>query len=243
MSAVTIETIFRDMITLIGYEKSLQIVEQCKPKVVETTVAVVETKKEEEKKRISRMSPALSEHLKTALSDVKVEMTDKLKKEFTAYVNGLPQKDFDKREGGLIGHMQDFANTKKTTTETVVAVKTEEKPKKGKGKKSEEKVTVVKAEKTVSNAGGLTKQLTLEKLQEREDLATIEPVGTYYDTANGEYVTGPDFDEDEYSNEVEFQGVKYMVGEKTGRVSVVDKDDNPTFHGFIGVGKFAGMKK
>jgi hypothetical protein len=247
MSAVTIETIFRDMITLIGYEKSLQIVEECKPKVVETKV--VEKPKEEEKKRIPRMSPALSDHLKTALSGVKVELNDKLKKEFVAYVNNLTEKDFASK--GLIDHMRDFANTKKTTTETAVTVKTEEKPKKEKGKKkSEEKVTVVKEtvpvpENGPSNAVGVS-ELTLSELQKLELIVTPgdkAPVGTFWDAKEGRWITGPDFDEDEYSNEVEFQGKKYMVGEKTGRVSVVDKDDNPTFHGFIGVGKFAGMKK
>lgn len=242
MSAVTIETIFCNMITLIGYEKALQLVEQAKPVQVETTTTV---EPEKEEKRIPRMSPTISGHLKTELTAVGVELTDKLKKEFLAYANGLSKKEFDSKEGGLLGHIRYFANTKKpATTEAVVTVKAEEKPKKEKGKKKgDEKVTVVKAEQTTSNASISTKKLSLEKLQERQDLASIEPVGTYYDTEHGEYVTGPEFDDDEYSNEIEFQGKKYMVGEKTGRVSIVDKDDNPTFHGFIGVGRFASMTK
>lgn len=240
MAAVTIDTIFCNMITLLGYEKALQLVEQSKPVKVETTT-IVETKKEEEKKRIPRMSPAITGHLTTELKNAGLELNDKLKKEFIAYVNNLIDTDFASK--GLIDHMRDFANTKKPTVETVV-VKAEEKPKKEKAKKKgDDKVTVVKAPE-VSNAVGTT-QITLSELQKR-NVATPErglPVGTYYDTENGQYITGPDHEDDEWLDPVEFGGKTYMVSNRSGRVYIEGKgDDHDIFHGFVGVGKFSDMK-
>lgn len=65
-------------------------------------------KEEPEKagKRISRMSPMLSDKLKTTFTDFGAEMNDKNKKGFVTYVNDLTQDDFDAKT--LTEHMRDY---------------------------------------------------------------------------------------------------------------------------------------
>lgn len=243
--------IFEKMVTLIGYEMALQIVNQAKPKE-EVVVAKVEEKKaEEEKKRIPRMSPKISAHLKEIFG---TDPTDEIKKGFIAYVNGLTEEEFTAKLGsnGLIDHMRDFANKVKSA-ETTVAVKTEEKPKKGRAKKKvEDKVTVVKTEEAVttvkakpkgSNAAG-TIQLTLKELQDNINLVTTEytKVGEYFNTETNQVVTGPDHSDDEWLDPVEFNGKTYMVSNRSGRVYEEGKGDGyDIFHGFVGVGQFSKM--
>lgn len=65
-------------------------------------------KEPEEKagKRISRMSPMLSDKLKTTFTDFGAEMNDKNKKAFVTYVNDLTADDFDAKT--LTEHMRDY---------------------------------------------------------------------------------------------------------------------------------------
>jgi hypothetical protein len=260
------ENIFREMITVIGYEKAVEIVHTMKsttedkpkaekPKKVEKKEEVVD----EKKKRIPRMSPTLATQLKTELGKVGMKYTDddkkefdKIKKEFTTYVDDLTDDDFTGK--GLTEHMQDFAHTKKpvekktevekkpevekkTEVETKV-VKTEEKPKKGGKKKEEPK----KELEPPSNAAQIH-DVTLEELRAIEMLAVPggEQKGVYWDADAGRWVRGPADDDDEEFDTVNFQGKTYMVGEKTGRV-YEETDNRNVFHGFIGVGPFRTMK-
>lgn len=66
-------------------------------------------------KRISRMSPMLSEKLKATFTDFGVEMNDKTKKGFVAYVNDLTKDDFDAKT--LTEHMRDYVVTTIRPTE------------------------------------------------------------------------------------------------------------------------------
>mgnify|MGYP000364250308 CR=1 FL=1 len=64
------------------------------PKVEEKKPEPKKAEKPAEKeKRIKRFSPVMATQLKTALDGVKVEMTDKLKKEFQQYVEDLTDDD------------------------------------------------------------------------------------------------------------------------------------------------------
>ena len=72
--------------------------------------------------------------------------------------------------------------------------------------------------------------------------ASIEPTGTYWDADNGRFVKGPESDDDEDFEEKTFEGTKYVVGEKTGRVYEA-RDTGDVFAGFIGVGKFKKLTK
>lgn len=247
------ENIFREMITVIGYEKALEIVTNFKPttdkpKTAPKKEAKVE-EKEEKKKRIPRMSPTLANQLKTELGKVGLKYSDddkkefdKIKKEFVTYVDDLTDDDFAGK--GLTDHMIEFANSKKPAekkVEETKVVKTEEKPKKG-GKKKEE---APKKEEVAppSNAANIH-ALDLEDLQAIEMIAVLdgpEHAGVYWDADNGRYVRGPDADADEDIVETKFRGKSYMVGEKTGRV-YEETDNRDVFHGFVGVGQFREMK-
>lgn len=57
-------------------------------------------------KRISRMSPMLSDKLKVTFTEFGAEMNDKTKKGFVAYVNDLTKDDFDAKT--LTEHMRDY---------------------------------------------------------------------------------------------------------------------------------------
>lgn len=257
-----IENIFREMITVIGYDRAVEIMKSItteKPMKEEKPMKAEKPKKEEtveKKKRIPRMSPTLATQLKTELTNVGIKYSDddkkefeKIKKDFVTFVDDLTDDDFTGK--GLTDHMRDFANTKKpvetgkTEEKPVVVdtktVKTDEKPKKV-SKKSVEKTKPAEAVEPPSNAATIH-EISLKELQEIEKIATPsgDANGVYWDADNGRWVRGPDSDSDEDLVESKFQGKTYMVGEKSGRV-YEDTDDRDMFHGFVGVGKFHGMK-
>ena len=241
------ENIFREMITVIGYEKALEIVTNSKPT---TDKPKAEPKKadDEKKKRIPRMSPTLATQLKTELGKVGVKYSeddkkefDKIKKEFVSYIDDLTDDDFTGK--GLADHMRDFATSKKPAekAENVKVVKTDEKPKKGGKKKEEPKKD--EALQPPSNAANIH-TLSLEDLQAIEMTATVdgpEYAGVYWDADNGRWVRGPDADDDEDVILTKFRGNEYRVGERSGRV-YEETDNRDVFHGFIGVGQFRDMR-
>jgi hypothetical protein len=199
-----------------------------------------EPKKEKEavkEKRIKRFSPVMATQLKSALESVKVEITDKLKKEFQQYVEDLTDDDF--RKEGLADHMRTFSKMK-APVETVV----EETP-----AESEEE-----AEKEELASGGArlpakeeeekpeAVSVTLKELQSISTVAGVEPMGTFWDGDNGKFVKGPDGDDDEDFEDVTFEGKDYVVGEKTGRVYEA-RESGDVFAGFIGVAKFKKMTR
>jgi hypothetical protein len=251
------ENIFREMITVIGYEKALEIVTNSKPTTDKPKAApkkdVKVEEKDEKKKRIPRMSPTLANQLKTELGKTGLKYSeddkkefDKIKKEFVSYVDDLTDDDFAVK--GLTEHMSDFANSKKPAeekvekkTNDVKVVKTEDKPKKG-GKKKEDAPKKEEVPALPSNAAEIH-TLTLEELRSIEMTAELgqDHAGTYWDADNGRYVRGPDADTDEDIVETKFRGKAYMVGEKTGRI-YEETDNRDLFHGFVGVGQFREMK-
>ena len=189
---------------------------------------VAEPKKDEpekKEKRIKRFSPVMASQLKAALETVKVEMTDKHKKEFQQYVEDLTDDDF--RKEGFADHMRAFAKLK-----APVVSETEE----------TEEETVVVAEVPTAGSPPTVVDISLTELQAIEMTATIDPPGTFWDADNGRFVKGPQADDDEDFDEVKFDGVNYVVGEKTGRVYEA-RDTGDVFAGFIGVGKFKKMTK
>lgn len=200
-----------------------------------TTVSKTDSKE----KRIKRMSPVMADQLKLALRDVKLEYTDKLKKEFVEFVEELTEDDF--RKQGLADHMRSFAKLKAPDVEK----KPESEEDKEDEQESEEEDEVPQAQ-SVAVGGGPSnpspKRIPLEDLQKIEMTASVGPVGNFWDADNGRFVTGPDADEDEDVDEVEFEGKTYAVGEKTGRV-YEPLEDTDKFVGFIGVGKFKAMKR
>lgn len=243
------ENIFREMITVIGYEKALEIVTNFKPKTEEKPKPVPK-KEEEKKKRIPRMSPTLTVQLKTELGKVGLKYPEedkkefeKIKKEFVAYVDDLTDDDFTDKS--ITDHMRDFANTKKPAPAEekadVKIVTIEEKPKKG-GKKKEE---VVKKDDPPAKPASV-QELSLSDLQKIEMLAVPsgdENVGIYWDAEKGRWVRGPDAVEDEDLEEMGFKMKSYMVGVKSGRIYVESETGGAdTFVGFVGVGKFREMK-
>lgn len=243
------ENIFREMITVIGYEKALEIVTNFKPKTEEKPKPAPK-KEEEKKKRIPRMSPTLTVQLKTELGKVGLKYPEedkkefeKIKKEFVAYVDDLTDDDFTDKS--ITDHMRDFANNKNPTPAEekvdVKVVKTEEKPKKG-GKKKEEPP---KNEEPPAKPAAI-QQLSLSDLQKIEMLAVPsgdENIGIYWDADKGRWVRGPDAVEDEDLEEMGFKMKSYMVGVKSGRIYVESETGGAdTFVGFVGVGKFRDMK-
>ncbi len=193
------------------------------PKKVE---AKKEEKPAEKEKRIKRFSPVMAAQLKTALDGAKVEMTDKLKKEFQQYVEDLTDDDF--RKEGLADHMRAFAKLKAPVVETVSEEETEE------SEEEPEKVVVMSDANIVD--------VTLKELQDIGMTATIDPPGTFWDADNGRFVKGPEADDDEDFEDAKFEGKDYVVGEKTGRVYEA-RDSGDVFAGFIGVGKFKTMTR
>ncbi len=192
----------------------------------------------EKEKRIKRFSPVMAAQLKTALESVKVEMTDKLKKEFQQHVEDLTDDDF--RKEGLADHMRTFAKLHAPTVETVAEESETEETVESEAEESEteeaepETVTVKSDTKVVD--------VTLKELQDIGMTATIDPPGTFWDADNGRFVKGPEADDDEDFEDAKFEGKDYVVGEKTGRVYEA-RDSGDVFAGFIGVGKFKKMTK
>ena len=216
-------------------QKKLEKLEKKAPepvKVEEKPEPKAEPKKETKEKRIKRFSPVMASQLKTAMEAVKVEMIDKHKKEFQQYIEDLTDDDF--RKEGFADHMRAFAKLKApTTTEEVDN---------GAGvgfhlmKKAEEVAS--------AGAGGppTVVDISLKDLQSIDMTATVDPPGTFWDADNGRFVKGPEADDDEDFEEKKFEGVNYVVGEKTGRVYEA-RETGDVFAGFIGVGKFKKMTK
>jgi hypothetical protein len=137
----TLETIFMEAAKVFGKTDAEKLLN----KVFESEKPVKDKKKEEapkaeSNKRISRMTPTLSNQLKAELiktgltiSDDDKKEFDKMKKEFVAHVDGLTDDDFTAK--GLADHMRDFAKLKNPPP----AEKKEEaeKPKKVKAKKED----------------------------------------------------------------------------------------------------------
>jgi hypothetical protein len=134
---------------------------------------------------------------------------EKIKKGFLNYIEDLTEDDFITKKIPL--HMRDFASLQTTKKDDV-----------------EEQ-----EDKTVHN-------LTLEELQSIEKISESDAYekGVYWDADNGRMVTGPLRDQDEDLEEKTFKKVKYIVGEKTGRVYL---DDDESFVGYVGVAKFKDM--
>ena len=199
----------------------------------------VEPKKEEPKleevkeKRIKRFSPVMASQLDVAFKAYNVVMTDKLKKEFQKYVEDLTDDNF--RQEGLADHMRTFAKLN-APVHKVLEEKAAEDTSDG-----ESCVSDVEDE-LVMNSNSKIVDITLKELQDIGMTATIDPPGTFWDADNGRFVKGPDADDDEDFEDVNFNSKKYVVGEKTGRVYEA-RDTGDVFAGFIGVGKFKEMTK
>jgi hypothetical protein len=182
---------------------------------------------EKKEKRIKRFSPVMAGQLKVALENVKVEMNDKLKKEFQQYIEDLTDDDYAKN--GLADHMRAFANLQAPPTEAEAEPEAQ-------AEEEEESLTMKNVDdKTVVD-------VTLKELQTISMTASIEPTGTFWDADNGRFVKGPESDDDEDFEEKTFEGTKYVIGEKTGRVYEA-RDTGDVFAGFIGVGKFKKLTK
>jgi hypothetical protein len=194
----------------------------------------VEEKPAEKEKRIKRFSPVMATQLKTALEGVKVEMTDKLKKEFQQYVEDLTDDDY--RKEGLADHMRAFSKLKAPVEIAAAEKAAEDTPPESEDDTEDESETVtVKSDSKVVD-------VTLLELQGIGMTATIDPPGTFWDADNGRFVKGPEADDDEDFDEKTFEGTNYVVGEKTGRVYEA-REGGDVFAGFIGVGKFKKMTK
>ena len=194
------------------------------PKAVEPKKAAPE----KAEKRIKRFSPVMAGQLKTALEGVKLEMTDKLKKEFQQYVEELADDDY--RKEGLADHMRAFAKLKAPADEPEEEAESE--TEEAEESETEEKIV---GDSTVVD-------VTLKELQSISMTATVEPAGTFWDADKGRFVKGPEADDDEDFEEKKFEGTTYVVGEKTGRVYEA-RDSGDVFAGFVGVGKFKKMTK
>jgi hypothetical protein len=84
-------------------------------------------------------------------------------------------------------------------------------------------------------------QLPVSDLKSISVLTSVETTGHFWDADNGRMVTGPLEDEDEdFSDPIDFDGKKYIIGEKTSRVYEV-RDDGDVFAGFFGIGKFKSL--
>jgi hypothetical protein len=201
------------------------------PKVEEKKPEPKKAEPEKAEKRIKRFSPVMAGQLKTALEGVKLEMTDKLKKEFQQYVEELTDDDY--RKEGLAEHMRAFAKLKAPAEEPEVEeAEDEETAEEAEESEAEEKIV---GDSTVVD-------VTLKELQSIGMTATVEPPGTFWDADKGRFVKGPEADDDEDFEEKKFEGTTYVVGEKTGRVYEA-RDSGDVFAGFIGVGKFKKMTK
>jgi hypothetical protein len=178
-----------------------------------------EPKKEANKeKRIKRFSPVMTSQLKSALENVNLEMSDKLKKEFQKYIEDLTDDDYKK--DSLADHMRAFAKLNVPDAE-------EEKS------DAEDNSDDI-PEKVVHD-------VTLSQLQKLDMVTAVDPKGTFWDADNGRFVKGPDADDDEDFSEVEFEGKQYVVGDKTGRVYESVNGVDVSTGGFVGVGKFKKM--
>lgn len=187
---------------------------------------VVVAKPEVAEKRIKRFSPAMATQLGTALEKVKLSLTDKLKKEFAAYIEELDVDTF--RGASLADHMRTFSESKV--------------PHAGGGagsKKPEEDEEPPHLEAKTPEAEPVV-TLTREELAKLKMVVATEKPEVLWDPTAKRHVKGPARDDDEDVNVVKFKGKEYVVGDKTGRVYEV-KDEGDVFMGFKGVGLFKTM--
>lgn len=247
----TLENIVRECVKALGYDEVLRLVESAKPAAAPVPAPKKEKEPlDEKKKRIPRMTPTLANQLKTELAKIGVKIGDddkkefdKMKKEFTAYVDDMTDDQFTADGKGLTDHMREFANRKKPAG-SAAAGDGEEKPveKKKTAKKAAKAVEPPKDLDPPSNAA-VIEDLSLKELQAISMVAspTGEPTGVFWDAENGRWVRGPDADGDEDVEETKFGGKTYVVGLSSGRV-YEETDNRDVFQGFVGVGRFKDMK-
>jgi len=186
--------------------------------------------KEVAEKRIKRFSPAMSTQLGTALEKEKLSLTDKFKKEFTTYIEELPDNEF--RADSLAEHMRKFAELKsdaagRASTGAGAASK----------KLEDEEPPHLEADEA---AAAPTVTLKPEEMAKLKMLVATPDAEVMWDGAAKRHVKGPAMDEDEDMSEVLFKGNTYVVGDKTGRVYEA-KEEGDVFMGFKGVGLFKTM--
>lgn len=221
-----IENILRECVKALGAETSIEII-----KTLDTNTNT----KEEKKKRIPRMTPAISTQLKnefnTAGKNQEDKEFDKSKKEFIKYVDDMTDDQFSAKS--LTDHMKDFVNHDNKPVE-------KEKPKKTKkaASKKEEKEEL----QPPTNVATIH-DVTHQELQKIKLISTPAGPknGVYWDGDTGRWVRGPDADENEDLVEMGHKLKTYMVGEKSGRI-YEDQDGKDVFQGFVGVGEFKDMK-
>jgi hypothetical protein len=247
-----IENIFRELISVIGHEKAVEIVESTKTTVVEkpkksTKKTVAKETVVADTKRITRMSPTLAKQLTTELASAGMKFNDdnkkdfdKMKKDFVSYIDELAEDDFTAKS--LSDHMKDFANLKKPAEkedevekekEVVVAVK--------KTRTTKKKADSAAALVPPTNPDDIV-ELSSDELKKLEMVAFPDngPAGVMWDGENGRWVTGPAVDEDEDLVEVVFNKETYNVGELTHRV-YKDVNNRDVFCGFAGIGVYKNI--
>ena len=146
----------------------------------ETPKAPKKAAKEDDDRRIKRMSPLMGKQLAKAFEEASVEFKKDTGDEFKNYINSLTKDDFDAHN--LADHMREFAKGKAPAPAPTPAHATDFTPKE------------------------------------------------------------PEAVPDEETTDVEFNGVKYVVGNISKRVYEADDEDGDRFAGFLGLGKFADMK-
>lgn len=192
-------------------------------------------KPKEEEKRIKRFSPAMTTQLGAALTKVKLSMTDKLKKEFMAYIEELDVTKF--RDNSLADHMRNFAESKKPADAKSPEDESDEETPVSKTVFEEEELPQLEAE---SSDAEPTVELKVEELTKLKMLVATDKPEVLWDPAAKRHVKGPAMDADEDMTEVDFKKKKYAVGDKTGRVYEAT-DAGDVFAGFKGVGYFKSM--
>ncbi len=233
------DRVLRIAIETLGVDAVKAALAEFEKPVVETKKVAVKTKEEKTtEKRISRMSPTLSNQLKTELKTAGFVMADekkdfdKIKKEFTAFVEELTEDDFTSKS--LSDHMKEFARIKTpggraAAGEAVEPPKAKKEPKKKTNDGPPESAEIVK--------------LSLADLQKVNKIATPTKgkTGVYWDGDTARWITGPTQDDDEDMTPITYKGKKYVVGDKTGRI-YEETDNADVFVGFIGVGPYHEMK-
>lgn len=252
----TVENILRECVKALGQDAAMEIIKNMDNSNTNTNTVT----KDEKKKRIPRMTPAISTQLKSEFNNAGITQEDKefdkSKKEFIKYVDELTDDQFSAKS--LTEHMKDFVNQDKKPEEEKpkkVAKKAatkkdddEEKPKKEKPKKETKKAATKKDDEEElqppTNIATIH-DLNLEDLQKIKLISTPAGPknGVYWDGDNGKWVRGPEADKDEDVVEIGFKKNTYVVGEKSGRVYIESEDGGPDiFQGFVGVGEFKDMK-
>lgn len=206
------------------------------PKTAKVAPAPKPAPKEEVEKRIKRFSPAMTVQLGAALTKVKLSTTDKLKKEFSLYIEELSIDDF--RGSSLADHMRNFAESKLPTAGGGGA--SSKKPE----DESSDEDAPAPAYTTIFEDESAKEEAVVLKVEELAKLkmlvATTVPE-VLWDASAKRHVKGPPMDEDEDMTEVPFKGKTYVVGDKTGRVYEATEGASDIFAGFKGVGLFKTM--